>query len=174
MHASEPGLRPGVALRGSEPKQPPRLCKVLRASFAMEAHVSKQPGRTRVALRCSEAKQPPRLGQVCRPTFEEHGGEHYLRAGVALRYSEPKEPPCLCQVLCAASAVAEHLTKHALRLRMAIRCSKPVMPPRLDIVYRPPVTTAIVHAAGNEVLISKAHLRPRYCYRRTFGKERRE
>ena len=152
MHASEPGLRPRVALRGSEPKQPPRLYKVLRASFAMEAHVAKQPRGTHVALRCSEAKQPSRLAEVFRTTFEEHGGEYHLRAGVALRCSEPKEPPRLCQVLCAASAVAVHLTKHALRLRVALLCSKPVMPSRLDKVFRPPVKAAVVHAAGEEVI----------------------
>ena len=68
MHLAELGLRLGVALRCSEPKQPPRLCQVLRPTFAV-VHATEPKLGILVALRCSEPKQPARLGEVWRRTM---------------------------------------------------------------------------------------------------------
>ena len=65
FHASitEIELRIGVALRCSEPKQPPRLGKVCQAAFAVAVHEAESALRIVVALRRSERK-PMSLGLV--------------------------------------------------------------------------------------------------------------
>ena len=92
MHFAKHMLRTGVALRCSEPKQPPRLGKVYRPALAAAVHVAEMILRLGVALRCSEPIQPPRLSKVYRPAFAVvvHEAEIALRIGVALRCSEPK------------------------------------------------------------------------------------
>merc|ERR1740139_131101 len=95
VHAVEHGLRTGVALRCSEPVQPPRLCKVWRPTFAVVVHVAELGLRIGLALRCSQPKQPPRLYQVFRSAVAlvVHSAEPGLRIGVALHCSEPKLAP---------------------------------------------------------------------------------
>jgi hypothetical protein len=87
-----PNLRSSVALRCSEPKQPPRLGQVHRPTFAPPVHAAEKILRLSDALRCSEPIQPPRLGKVYRPTLADvvHIAESILRLSVALRCSEPK------------------------------------------------------------------------------------
>ena len=59
MHVAEHILRIDLALRCSEPKQPPRLCRVLRPAFASAVHAGEHILRTGVALRYSEAQLAP-------------------------------------------------------------------------------------------------------------------
>jgi hypothetical protein len=53
VHDAERTLRIGVALRCSEPKQPPRLGIVFRPAFAAAVHEAEQILLIGVALRCS-------------------------------------------------------------------------------------------------------------------------
>ena len=63
-HTAERSLRPGVAFRCGEPKQPPRFGKVLRPTKAVVMQGAELSLRLGEALRCSEAVQPPRLGMI--------------------------------------------------------------------------------------------------------------
>jgi len=63
VHAAETALRHGVALRCSEPIQPPRLGKVYWAAFAGTVHVAKRGLRFGVALFGSKP-EPASLGLV--------------------------------------------------------------------------------------------------------------
>ena len=101
MHVAEIILRLGVALRCSEPKQPPRLGKVYRTSFAVVVHVAEYALRLGVALRCSEPKLLPRLGKVLRSAMAVvvHAAEFALRTGIALRCSEAQLSPLGLKIL---------------------------------------------------------------------------
>ena len=63
MHNAEIPLRCGVALRCSQPKQPPRRGKVCQAAFAVAVHEAESALRIVVALRRNELK-PMSLGLV--------------------------------------------------------------------------------------------------------------
>ena len=63
VHGAEIALRIGVALRCSEPIQPPRLGKVCRPALAVVVHDAESALRIGVALRRSEPK-PMSLGLV--------------------------------------------------------------------------------------------------------------
>jgi len=52
VHVAELGLRLGLALRCSEPKQPPRLCKVWWPAFAFVVHAAEYDLRLGVSLLC--------------------------------------------------------------------------------------------------------------------------
>ena len=95
MHVVEHIQSIAVALRCSEPKQPPRLGKVYWPAFALEVHVAEVILRIGVALRCSKPKEPPRLGKVCRPAFAAavHAAEQTLRLGVTLLCSKHELAP---------------------------------------------------------------------------------
>tara|TARA_B100000795_G_scaffold252839_1_gene222678 strand:+ start:446 stop:628 length:183 start_codon:yes stop_codon:yes gene_type:complete len=56
VHLAEPDLCLGVALRCSEPKQPPCLGKVWRPAMAVAVHAAESELRTGVTLRCGEPK----------------------------------------------------------------------------------------------------------------------
>ena len=58
-HVAECALRLGMALRCSEPKQPPRLSIVYRPAFAVTVHAAERTLRIGVALRYSEAQLAP-------------------------------------------------------------------------------------------------------------------
>ena len=119
-------LRSCVVLRCGEAKQPPRLGKVFRPTFALDMHDAEIILRIGVALRCGEPKQPPCLSKVFRPAFAVvvHEAEIILRIGVALRCSEPEQPPRLCKVYWPAVAVAVHDAERTLRIGVALRCSR--------------------------------------------------
>ena len=93
MHVAEQTLRTVVALRCSEPNQPPCLGKVYWPALAVAVHVAEIILRIGVALRCSEPKQPPRLSKVYRPAFAlaVHVAEHTYaapRRGLALQQAQ--------------------------------------------------------------------------------------
>ena len=56
VHCAKQRLRLGVALRCSEPEQPPGLVKVYRPAFAIVVHDAESTLRIGIALRCSEPK----------------------------------------------------------------------------------------------------------------------
>ena len=54
VHGAESALRIGVALRSSEPEQPPRLGNVCRPAWVAQEHAAESAQRIGVTLFCSK------------------------------------------------------------------------------------------------------------------------
>ena len=111
-----------MALRCSEPKQPPCLVKVYRPALADAVHGAEVFLRIGVALRCSKPTQPPRLHNVYRSALANtvHAAEVILRIGVALHCSHLKlAPPDL-----GALARVAHAPDEGGELPPAGRCER--------------------------------------------------
>ena len=118
-------LRFGVALRCSEPIQPPRLGKVYRPALAVAVHDAETVLRIGVpcaaaspSSRLASAKStgPPRPRGACRRDCTAHW------RGPALQRAHTAASPR--QSLLPTLAVVVHVAERALRLGVALFCSK--------------------------------------------------
>ena len=126
-----------MALRCSEPKQPPRLGKVCLAALAVAVHAAETALRLGVALRCSEPVQPPSLGKVYWAALAAavHVAERALRFCVALFCSKP-EPASLGLVVLArvGHGVPDERGRLALERGCACRqASAPALAPSAEL-----------------------------------------